>query len=181
MRRVDPGYIRPEEVQTFVIAVPSGLIGDPSLAARTFQNVAERLSRVPGVAPVGLSSSITMDGERNGNSLEVEGFPRPRDGTTPLRRFKSFAPGYFETMGIPLIAGRSVTWSEIHRRRPVIVISEPIAREIWGRPRQGARRPRSGVLRVGRPMARHRRCDGQRTRRRAGPAAHADRVLAAAE
>ena len=45
----------------------------------------------------------------------------------PLRRFKSFAPGYFETMGIRLVAGRSITWSEVHEQRPVIVISETLA------------------------------------------------------
>jgi predicted permease len=133
MRQVDPGFTRPEEVQTFVIAIPEGLIGDAQLAARTFESVAERLSQVPGVASVGLSSSITMDGETNANSVEVEGMPRP-DARTPLRRFKSFGPGYFETMGIRLAAGRSITWSEIHEQRPVIVISEPIAREIWGDP-----------------------------------------------
>jgi putative ABC transport system permease protein len=132
LRQVDPGFTRPEEVQTFVIAIPPGLISDAPLAARTFQSVAERLSQVPGVASVGLSSSITMDGESNGNALEVEGVPISKEGK--LRRFKSFAPGYFETMGIRLIAGRSITWSEIHERRSVIVISEPLAREVWGDP-----------------------------------------------
>ena len=132
LRKVDPGFTRPEEIQTFVIAIPPGLISDDRLAARTFENVAERLSHVPGVTSVGLSSSITMDGESNGNSIEVEGVPIPERSS--LRRFKSFAPGYFETMGIRLVAGRSVTWSEIHERRLVIVISEPLAREIWGDP-----------------------------------------------
>ena len=134
LRQVDPGFTRPEEVQTFVIAIPSGLISDAPLAARTFESVAQRLSQVPGVASVGLSSSITMDGEDNGNPIEVEGVPIPGDGTNRLRRFKSFAPGYFETMGIRLAAGRSITWSEIHEQRPVIVISEPLAREVWGDP-----------------------------------------------
>jgi predicted permease len=132
LQQVDPGFTRPEEVQTFVIAIPPGLIGDEPLAARTFESVAERLSQVPGVASVGLSSSITMDGEGNANPLEAEGVPVPKDGR--LRRFKSFAPGYFETMGIRLTSGRSITWTEIHERRPVIVISEPLAREVWGEP-----------------------------------------------
>src|SRR5918995_274837 len=133
MRQVDPGFTRPEEVQTFVIAIPEGLISDAQLAARTFESVAERLSQVPGVASVGLSSSITMGGEINGNPIEAEGVPIP-EGRVPLCRFKSFAPGYFETMGIRLIAGRSITWSEIHDRRPVIVISAPIARAVWKEP-----------------------------------------------
>ena len=134
MRQVDPGFTRPQEVQTFVIATPAGLISDPQQAARTLERVAERLAQVPGVTSVGLSSSITMDGEDNGNPIEVEGAPQPEGGRTPLRRFKSFAPGYFETMGNRLVAGRSITWSEIHERRPVIVISETLAREYWQEP-----------------------------------------------
>jgi putative ABC transport system permease protein len=134
MRQVDPGFTRPEEVQTFVVAIPAGLVGDPQHAARTFESITERLARVPGVTSVGLSSSITMDGEDNGNPIEVEGVPVPEGELTPLRRFKSFAPGYFETMGNRMVAGRSVTWSEIHERRPVIVISETLAREYWKEP-----------------------------------------------
>jgi predicted permease len=134
LRQVDPGFTRPEEVQTFVVAIPQDAISDPRQAARTFEGVAERLSQVPGVAAVGLSSSITMDGEDNGNAIEAEGRPVSEGGRTPLRRFKSFAPGYFETMGIRMVAGRSVTWAEIHAQRPVVVISEPLAREYWGDP-----------------------------------------------
>ena len=134
MRQVDPGFTRPQEVQTFVIATPEGFISDPERAARTHQRVAERLARVPGVTSVGLSSSITMDGEDNGNPIEVEGVPLPEGERTPLRRFKSFAPGYFRTMGIRLVAGRSITWTEIHERRPVVVISETLAREYWREP-----------------------------------------------
>jgi putative ABC transport system permease protein len=133
MRQVDPGFTRPEEVQTFVIATPLGLISDPQQAVGTHERVAERLAQVPGVTSVGLSSSITMDGENNGNSIEVEGAP-PEGERGRLRRFKSFAPGYFETMGNRLVAGRSITWSEIHERRPVIVISETLAREYWNEP-----------------------------------------------
>jgi predicted permease len=136
MRQVDPGFIRPEEVQTFVLAIPPGLIADPQQAARTHGNVAERLAGVPGVISVGLSSSITMDGEDNGNVIEVEGSPLVEGQLPPLRRFKSFAPGYFETMGNRLVAGRSITWNEIYEQRPVIVISEPLAREHWGDPAQ---------------------------------------------
>ena len=80
MRQVDPGFTRPEEVQTFVIAIPASLISDPQQAARTYERVAERLAQVPGVTSVGLSSSITMDGEDNGNYVAIEDFPDP-EGT----------------------------------------------------------------------------------------------------
>jgi putative ABC transport system permease protein len=134
MRQVDPGFVRPREVQTFAIAIPSTLISDDDLAARTHERVAERLAQVPGVVSVGLSSSITMDGEDNTNAIHVEDFPVPEGQLPRLRRFKSIAPGYFETMGNHLVAGRSITWSEIYERRPVIVISSALAREYWGEP-----------------------------------------------
>ena len=134
MRQVDPGFTRPEEVQTFVLAIPASLISDPQQAVRTFEGVAEQLARVPGVTSVGLSSSITMDGEDNGNYAAIEEFPDPEGTMVKLRRFKSIGPGYFETMGNRLVAGRSITWNDIHEQRPVVIISEPLAREYWGEP-----------------------------------------------
>jgi len=134
MRQVDPGFSRPEEVQTFVLAIPASLISDPQQTVRTFEGVAEQVARVPGVTSVGLSSSITMDGEDNGNYAAIEEFPDPDGAMVKLRRFKSIGPGYFETMGNRLVAGRSITWSDIQEQRPVVIISEPLAREYWGEP-----------------------------------------------
>jgi putative ABC transport system permease protein len=134
IRQVDPGFTRPEELQTFVLAMPASFISDPQQAARTHLRVAEQLARVPGVTSVGLSSSITMDGEDNGNHVAIEEFPDPEGTMVKLRRFKSVGPGYFETMGNRLVAGRSITWSDILERRPVVIISEPLAREYWGEP-----------------------------------------------
>jgi predicted permease len=66
------------------------------------------------------------------NPLNVEHFPVPEGEMPPLRRFKSAAPGYLETMGKPLVAGRANTWSDIQELRPAVVISETLAREYWG-------------------------------------------------
>ena len=134
MRQVDPGFTRPEEVQTFVVAIPESMIEDPQQTVRTFEGVTEQLARVPGVTSVGLSSSITMDGEDNGNYAAIEQFPDPAGAMVKLRRFKSIGSGYFETMGNRLVAGRSLTWNDIYNQRPVVIISEPLAREYWGEP-----------------------------------------------
>jgi predicted permease len=135
MLDVDPGYVRPEQVQTFVVAVPPSLIADDDQAARTHQGIAQRLEQVPGVVSVGLSSSITMDGEDNGNTLIAEGLP-DLGPAGPLRRFKSVGPGYFETMGNPIVAGRAVGWSDVLERRRVVVISAALARDLWQEPSQ---------------------------------------------
>jgi len=43
-------------------------------------------------------------------------------------------PGYFETMGNPMVAGRAITWRDVSQLQPVAVISENLAREFWGEP-----------------------------------------------
>jgi predicted permease len=143
LRQVDPGFTQPETVQTFRVAIAAG-DADPDAIARTHQAIAERLARVPGVAGVGLSSHITMDGEDNANPLIAEGVPLATDALPPARRYKTVAPGFFETMGIRMVAGRAITWDDVHQRRPVAVVSAALAREHWGEPsRAVGRRVRS--------------------------------------
>ncbi len=132
MRHVQPGYVRPAEVQTFHIRVPPTLIRDPNAVARAYEDIAERVTHVSGVLGVGLTRSIPMDGFRGAAPISVE--DRPAAGTPPTRRIKSIAPGYFETMGNPLVAGRPITWTDIHHNAAVAVISENLAREYWGDP-----------------------------------------------
>jgi putative ABC transport system permease protein len=131
MRDVRPGFTRPEQVLTFRVAIPEATIADPKLAALTHQQLAERLATVPGVISVGSSTHITMDGEDNGNPVIAEDVPIERP---PLRRFKSVAPGFFQTMGNPIVAGRAITWEDIHEERPVVMISAALAREYWKDP-----------------------------------------------
>jgi predicted permease len=134
MRSVEPGFVHPEAVQTFRIAVPPRLVEDAQHAARLHEQIAGRLGQVPGVASVGLSSSITMDGEDNGNPLFVE-YVGVREGELPaLRRFKTAGPGYFETMGNPVVAGRAPAWVDTFQERRVVVLSENLAREYWPTP-----------------------------------------------
>ena len=73
----NPASRGPRRCRRSVSPFPEGLIGDREQAARTYESIAERLEQVPGVTSVGLSSSITMDGEDNGNAIDVEGFPVP--------------------------------------------------------------------------------------------------------
>lgn len=49
-----------------------------------------------------------------------------------MRRYKFVGPGYFQTMGNPLKAGRDITWEDIHNARPVVQVSENLAIELWG-------------------------------------------------
>jgi predicted permease len=55
------------------------------------------------------------------------------DGTIgPLRLYKCISPGLLQVAGTRLVAGREITWNEIYGRQPVVMISENLAREMWG-------------------------------------------------
>jgi len=134
MQRVQPGFVRPAEVQTFHITLPRALIRTPEQVTRTHGQLAERLAQVPGVAALGLTSAVTMDGSRDAAPVFVE--DRSPRGTPPARRIKLIGPGYFETLGNPVVAGRSIDASDLSQLRPVVVISENLAREYWEEPSQ---------------------------------------------
>ena len=134
MRRVDPGFTRPEEVLTLRIAIPESLMKDPEQTMRTHEQIVRRLEALPGVTTVGISSSITMDGYDSNDPIFVEDAPGPSDRLPPIRRFKWIAENYFTVMGNRLVAGRAITWADVHTRAPVVMISEKLAREYWKEP-----------------------------------------------
>ena len=134
MRRVHPGYVEPAEVLTLRVSIPDSLVPDEAETARMFEQIGARISQVPGVTSVGLATSITMDGFESNDPVFVEDYPGPEGRLPPIRRFKWLGEGYFETMGNPVIAGRPFTWTDIHTRAPVVIVSENLAREYWTDP-----------------------------------------------
>ncbi|MDQ3211726.1 MAG: ABC transporter permease, partial [Acidobacteriota bacterium] len=134
MRRVDPGFTGPAEVLTLRVSIPESLVQDKEQAARTHEQIARRIEQIPGVTAVGLSSSITMDGNDSNDPIFVEDFPGAGGQMPPLRRFKWIAENYFESMGNRLLAGRPISWNDVYTQAPVVVVTENFAREHWKEP-----------------------------------------------
>jgi len=134
LRQVEPGFMRPHQVQVFRLPIPVALIQDPRNVAVNYEQIGKRIQQVPGVLSVGLSTSVTMDGNVASTPMFVEEFPEAGRAMPPVRRHKRVAPGYFETMGNPIIAGRAITWTDLHQGRPVVVVSENFARMYWKNP-----------------------------------------------
>jgi predicted permease len=102
--------------------------------AQTHEQIQSRLAAIPGVSSVGSSSSITMDGNDSNDPIFAEGVPMPEGKIPPLRRHKWIGENYFATMGNPIVAGRDMTWADVHNRRPYAILSENLAREFFGEP-----------------------------------------------
>jgi hypothetical protein len=66
--------------------------------------------------------------------LFAEDHPMTEGVLPAVRNFKFASPGYFSSMGIAMVSGRDMTWTDLYNFRPVAVISENLAREYWHSP-----------------------------------------------
>ena len=67
----------------------------------------------------------------NGNTLRVEGESYPPGTLPPLALFRAVAGGYFETMGMRILRGRTINRADVDRKEPVAVISQALAKRAF--------------------------------------------------
>jgi predicted permease len=134
MRNVDPGFSTPASLQVMRLAIPETLERDSSTVLRMQNSILEKLSAIPGVSSTGFAASVPMSGaEPNWDQILPEGISY-KDGVAPMRLYNYVSPGYFHTAGTRFVAGRDFTWAEIYDVRPIGIVSEGLARELWGSP-----------------------------------------------
>jgi predicted permease len=134
MRNVDPGFSDPASLQVIRISIPETLVRDPLTVTRIQNSVQDKLAAIPGVSSAGFAVSVPMSGaEPNWDGIYLEG--KNYEGEEPpLRLFNYVSPGYFHTAGTRFVAGNDFAWSDIYSLRPVGILSESLARELWGSP-----------------------------------------------
>jgi predicted permease len=134
LRDVNPGFTRPAEVQTLRLSIPDSQVKDESAVTRMHQAIMEKIAALPGVTSVALVSRVTMSGEGWHDPVLAEDRTYSESQIPPIRLFKFVSPGYPGTLGVPLVAGRDFTWTDLYEMRPVAMVSENLARELWGQP-----------------------------------------------
>jgi predicted permease len=135
LRAVDPGFTHPETLQTMRISIPGALIPDGERAERTLQSIGDALSAIPGVSSVAFTTMMPVEGlAPDWDVVMTEGQSLDSGETPPMRMFKHISPALFHTAGTRLIAGRDYTWTDLYDRRDVVIVSENLARELWGTP-----------------------------------------------
>jgi putative ABC transport system permease protein len=86
------------------------------------------------VKSVAVGSGFPMLDRISATPFRVEGEPAPADGTGTLADNTPVGDGYFETLGMPILRGRSFTRQDAEKLKPdVIVVNEELARRISGR------------------------------------------------
>jgi putative ABC transport system permease protein len=133
LRAVDPGFNHARDLQTVRISIPQQLIPKPEQVTRTENDILDRLAAIPGSHSAAFANSLPLD--RYGESWDAilpEGRTYPAGEIPPLRIFKFVSPDLFRTMGTRLVAGRDLTWTDVYGQRRFTLVSESLARELWG-------------------------------------------------
>jgi predicted permease len=124
--RVDLG-LKTDHMVTFALA-PELNGYNTDRTRQLFERVETELAAIPGVTSVAATIVPLLAGDNWGNSLVVEGFEAGPDTNTNAS-FNGVGPGYFRTMGIPMMAGREFTAADVFGAPKVAVVNQAFAKK----------------------------------------------------
>jgi predicted permease len=134
MRQVHPGFSDATQLQLVTLPIPSGVVRGDVDVFRVQKDVRDRIAALHGVTSASFVSTVPMDGPGSGDPLLPEHKSYPEGQIPPIRWYWFVSPGHFQTLRTPMVAGRDFTWTDIESRRPVVIVSENLAREVWADP-----------------------------------------------
>jgi putative ABC transport system permease protein len=124
--RVDPGF-RAENLLTATVDLPASRYGEPHQIAAFYQNLFERTAALPGVLGATGIDIPPLSGGYSCNSFSIDDGSSSHAEDVPCIEYRTVGPGYFETLGIPIVQGRSFQSTDA----PVAIVNETLARALW--------------------------------------------------
>ncbi|MEJ2312404.1 MAG: ABC transporter permease [Gemmatimonadales bacterium] len=125
LRGVDPGF-RVENTLSGRLFFSSARYEDPADIAVIVKQLEDRLGAAPGVASVGAVTVLPLSGLVHDINFGIE-TRMPEAGNEPAADLRRATPGFFETMGVPLLQGRVFDEGDRADALPVTIISESMA------------------------------------------------------
>ncbi len=127
---VDPGF-DPSQVLTVAVDLPAATYPDAPRRTAFYAELLRRARAMPGVTSAAMIDFLPLAGPGSATSFTVAGRPAPAPGQVPVADIRVVDPGYFQTMRIPLRAGRIPDQRDGASAPPVVVINETMARTLW--------------------------------------------------
>jgi len=125
VQNVDPGFDA-EDVLTFQIALSPAEYPDALARAQFHSQLLERVEAIPGVQVAGAVSHLPLWGFGGMDPLLLESKPVDPDDIPPIVEMRAATPEYFEALGIPLVAGRMLTASDVDEATGAVLVSQRI-------------------------------------------------------
>ena len=129
LRKLDPGFRTANLVAFTIDAARNGY--NQARVHQMYEDIQQRLASVPGVGSASLAQIVPLSGDNSMNSIHVEGYePKTDENMNP--NFNEVSPGYFQTMGIPILLGRGFTLQDKLGAQKVAVVNETFVQHFLG-------------------------------------------------
>jgi predicted permease len=136
---IDPGFTLRKGAQAS-LALGLGNAYDEARGRTFYQRLLERARTLPGVRSAAYADHLPLALEVHVSRAEIEGRPRPRAEDNPETDRSAVGPGYFTTLGIPVVQGRAFDEHDGPAAEPVAMVNETAAKRFWpGEPAVGKR------------------------------------------
>jgi len=130
LRAIDPGFDY-RAANTIVTTLPSAAFTSPPAQNQVVQAIARELSVVPGVTAAGGITDLPMSGAVNSTGVLRPGQSAADRGAAVQTLVRAITPGYFDAMGIRLLAGRAFTESDQRQGELVAIVNATFARRMF--------------------------------------------------
>jgi putative ABC transport system permease protein len=125
--QVSPGF-NPDNVLTAGLSLPDTKYKEPGQWSAFYRQVLDKVNALPGIQSAGAITNLPFgDGSMSLTFRRADG-PPMLPSEQPATIFHANSPGYFQTMGIPLLKGRDFTEQDAEKAPPVLIINETMAR-----------------------------------------------------
>jgi putative ABC transport system permease protein len=121
----------PANVLTFRLSVPQAKYPTPTAVKAFHEELLTRLRALPGVESAALTSSMPLEQGAPGTTFEVEGHATEPGQLPPMLHYRRVSPGFLKTMGIHLLAGRTLVPSDLNDGAGHVVVDRTIADRFW--------------------------------------------------
>ncbi len=130
LESVSPGF-QPANLLTMRIGLSGARY--PQLAQRVafYDRILERVATIPSVQQAALTSALPVNGRNLGYFFNIEGRPALESTKAPTAWLQSISPDYFQTLEIPILAGRTFSPADNAGAPLVAMINETMARRFW--------------------------------------------------
>jgi len=128
---VDPGF-EPAGALTMELSLPEAKYSEPARRVVFFRQLLERATSLPGVEQAATVFPMPLTGSGYMLVFFVEGRPIPQPNQEPVGHIRVASPGYFRTMGIPLLRGRDFTAHDDADAPRVVLLNQRAVERYWG-------------------------------------------------
>jgi predicted permease len=128
---VDAGFDR-SRLLTFSITLPQASYSQPLARAQMYEQLLSKLRAAPGVQTATAMSGLPPNRPFNAIDTEIDNYTAPPGGPVELvDYYQNVTADYFETMGIPIVQGRSFQATDFASTGTVAVVNETLANTFW--------------------------------------------------